>query len=344
MSNAITYADALKNVMLEAMKNPKTVLFGQNINDHKGMFGTTLGLADKFGKDRVIDTPICEEAITGVAIGTAINGLYPIVIHIRNDFALVSMNQLVNLASKYKYMFGGRFEVPMLIRMVIGRSWGQGAQHSQSLQATFSHFPGFTVIVPSSVASILVDYPYVMEHVKQPVIALEHRLMYGLEFKTSDVSSLKPLKAHILREGEDVTIIATSIMVLEALRAAEFTTNKVSCEVIDLNCTSPIDEETIIKSVSKTGRLIIADTSWREFGVCAEICRLVLSSGIILNDTVSTLGMAYTPCPTAKVLEDMYYPNVRDIVSEISRISRVFIPLPSAVSATSYYKHFKGPF
>lgn len=342
MYNIITYADALRLVMKEVLNIPNVVLFGQNINDHKGMFGTTLGLAKEFGSNRVIDTPICEEAVTGLAIGAALNGLYPILIHIRNDFALLSMNQLVNLASKYKYMFGGAFEVPMLIRMVIGRSWGQGAQHSQSLQSIFGHFPGFTVIMPSNSSSVLVDYPHVISHCKQPVISLEHRLLYGLEFKLD--ANIEPLKARVVREGTDVTIVATSIMVLEALRAAEYLQEEISCEVIDLNCISPIDSTTVLNSVSKTCHLVVVDTSWREYGVCAEICRLVVSTFNVLKAPVATLGMAFVPCPTSKALEDIYYPNTKDIVYEVCRTVGKFLVLPSAVSATSYYKHFRGPF
>ena len=132
---------------------------GQGVDDHKGIFGSTIGLADDFGADRVFDTPLAEEGMTGIAIGAALNGLYPIQTHIRADFALLAMNQIVNLAAKYRYMFGGRFEVPMMIRMIVGRSWGQGAQHSQSLQSLFAHVPGLVVIMPSTAESILVVLP-----------------------------------------------------------------------------------------------------------------------------------------------------------------------------------------
>jgi len=338
----MTYADALHLTMRESLNKSNVILLGQNINDHKGMFGTTLGLAEEFGKDVVIDTPICEESVTGLAIGAALNGLYPILIHIRNDFALLSMNQLINLASKYRYMFGGSFKVPMLVRMVVGRSWGQGAQHSQSLQSIFGHFPGFTVIMPSSSSSVLVDYPYLISHCKQPVISLEHRLLYNLEFNL-DVD-IEPLRARVVREGTDITVVATSLMVLEALRAAEWVQEYVSCEVIDLNCISPIDSKTVLKSLGKTGRLVVVDTGWREYGVCAEICRLVCSGASRLEAQVATLGMAFTPCPTSKVLEDIYYPNTQDIVSAICSVYGISIPLPKAVAATNYYKHFKGPF
>ena len=177
--NVITYREALFKTMRDALdKNPNVIIFGQGVDDHKGTFGTTHGLSQEFGSKRVFDTPLAEEGMTGIAIGAALNGLYPISTHIRVDFALLAMNQIVNLAAKYKYMFGGRFEIPMLIRMVIGRSWGQGAQHSQSLQSLFAHIPGLTVIMPASPQSILECYPYVIENHRGPVISLEHRLMY----------------------------------------------------------------------------------------------------------------------------------------------------------------------
>lgn len=158
---ALSYREALHKAMHDAMaSNPHTLLFGQGINDHKGIFGTTTGLADKFGRDRLIEVPLAEEGVTGICIGAALNGVYPINVHIRSDFVLLAMNQIINLAAKYKYMFGGLFEVPMLIRLVIGRSWGQGAQHSQSLQSLFAHIPGLTVIMPASSGSIIDSYDH----------------------------------------------------------------------------------------------------------------------------------------------------------------------------------------
>ena len=142
-TGTLSYRQALHHTMRAALQcEPKVIIIGQGVDDHKGIFGSTTGLAHEFGSHRVFDTPLAEEGMTGIAIGAALNGLYPIQTHIRVDFVLLAMNQIINLAAKYKYMFGGRFEVPLLIRMVIGRSWGQGAQHSQSLQSLFAHIPG----------------------------------------------------------------------------------------------------------------------------------------------------------------------------------------------------------
>src|SRR5437764_9977398 len=169
----LTYREALAQTMRDALDDPRVIILGQGVDDHKGTFGTTLGLAEEFGPERVMDNPLAEESMTGVAVGAALNGLYPIQTHIRADFALLAMNQIVNLVAKYRYMFGGGFEVPMLIRMVIGRSWGQGAQHSQSLQSLFAHIPGLTVIMPADPQAILADYPYAVRHHRGPVLTFE---------------------------------------------------------------------------------------------------------------------------------------------------------------------------
>ena len=351
----MTYREALYQTMHDALaRNPNVIIIGQGVADHKGTFGTTLGLAQEFGAERVVDTPLAEEATTGIAIGCALNGLYPIQTHIRVDFSLLAMNQIINLAAKYRYMFGGRFEVPMLIRMVIGRSWGQGGQHSQSLQSLFAHIPGLTVIMPSSSQSILECYPYIISEYRNPVITIEHRLMYDLQFQTDEApcgGNGSPLTSRKVRSGSDVTIVATSIMVLEALRAARHLAqvSEIDCEIIDLNCVSHPDISLILESVGKTGKLLVADTSWRAYGVCAEICRAVCEQApSSLKAPVVTLGMEAATCPTAKTLEDLYYPNLQTLTDAIAELVTGNpdhgIPLPDEKSMADVYKRFKGPF
>ena len=352
---AVSYRDALYRTMHDAMsQDPRVIIIGQGVDDHKGIFGSTLGLVEKYGKNRVIDTPLAEEGMTGIAIGAAMNGLYPIQTHIRMDFALVAMNQLINHAAKYRYMFGGNFEVPMLIRMVIGRSWGQGAQHSQSLQSLFGHIPGLTVIMPSNSQSVLECYPYAISKFRGPVIALEHRLLYDLTFSIDEVYECRnsiPWDSYLIRSGKDVTIVATSIMVLEALRAAEYLSKNagIECEVIDLNCISHPNADLICSSVRKTGKLLVADTSWPAYGVCAEICRIVCErSPQALKAPVISVGMQPAPCPTAKILEDLFYPNLKGLVDDLCRLATGTaahgIRLPEEQSFADVYKHFKGPF
>ena len=189
-----TYREALAVAMREAMDNhDHTMIIGQGVADFKGLFGTTTGLAEKY-PTRVIETPLAEDSIAGVCIGAALNGMYPINTHIRADFGLLIFNQLINLAAKYRYMFGGLFEVPMMMRMVIGRSWGQGAQHSQSLQSLLAHIPGLVVVMPATPQSILASYKYAIEKHRGPVVMLEHRLTYELQFEEgADAPESNPL-------------------------------------------------------------------------------------------------------------------------------------------------------
>lgn len=350
MSDVLTYREALAQSMRDALRRrPDAIILGQGVDDFKGTFGSTLGLAKEFGVGRVMDMPLMEEGMTGIAVGAALNGLYPIQTHIRADFVILAMNQIVNLAAKYRYMFGGRFAVPMLIRVVVGRSWGQGAQHSQSLQSLFAHVPGLTVVMPSSATSILETYAHAIDQVKGPVVSFEHRLMYDLKFKPQPPGP--PLGSRVARAGRDVTIVATSIMVVEALRAAEHLSRArgIECEVIDLHCVSHPNEAMVVGSVKKTGRLLVADTSWPTLGVCADVCRMIATrSPSALRAPVETLGMAPAPCPTAKSLEDLYYPNLATVVDTAARLATGRadhgVALPDERSMADVYKKFKGPF
>jgi pyruvate/2-oxoglutarate/acetoin dehydrogenase E1 component len=346
-----TYRAALEVAMNDAMdNNTNTLIIGQGVADFKGLFGTTGGLAKKY-PTRVIETPLAEDSIAGICIGAALNGMYPINTHIRADFGLLVFNQLVNLAAKYRYMFGGLFEVPMMMRMIIGRSWGQGAQHSQSLQSLLAHIPGLVVVMPASSRSITASYEFAINNHKGPVVMLEHRLMYELEFEGEELKLENPLFGSILEnEGTDVTVVATSVMVLEAKRAAKYLEDYgISVEIIDLHSISHPDKEMILSSVRKTGKLLVADTSWAQYGVSAEISRIINESDpSLLKSPSISLGMQPAPCPTAKALENLYYPDVHDLVDSIASLhfnrKNHLVPLPEKQSMTDYYKHFKGPF
>jgi pyruvate/2-oxoglutarate/acetoin dehydrogenase E1 component len=348
----MTYRGGLAHAMTSALADhDNTLIIGQGVTDFKEIFGTLPGLFQKYGAKRLVETPLSEEGVTGICIGAALNGLYPINTHIRADFGLLAFNQIINLAAKYKYMFGGLYEVPMLIRFVIGRSWGQGAQHSQSLQSMLSHVPGLVVVMPSTPEAIVSAYAHAVGVHKGPVISFEHRLMYDLEFTTADhPPAAHPFDSRLEREGKDVTIVATSIMVLEARRAAaHLAQHGIDCEIIDLNCISHPNHEMILKSVKKTGRLLVADTSWESHGVVAEVCRIVAEKDpTLLRHPVKGLGMTPAPCPTAKALEDIYYPTHRDVADAAAALvagkQDHGIPLPEAKAATDFYKHFRGPF
>jgi len=347
-----TYRDYLAEAMQQALSSSMdTIIIGQGVTDFKGIFGTTTNLYTNF-PDRVIETPLSEEGITGICVGLALRGMYPINTHIRADFGLLAANQIINMAAKYKYMFGGHYSVPMLIRMVIGRSWGQGAQHSQSLQSLFAHIPGLTVIMPACTDSVKSSYSHAISQHKGPVISFEHRLLYDIAFEGSDLQGSKssPFSSRLIRKGNDVTIVATSIMVLESMRAAIYLSDyDIDCEIIDVHNVSQPDSKLIMSSLEKTGHLLIADTSWLAYGVCAEVCRIVTQSNPgVLRAPVVTLGMSPTPCPTSQFLEDHYYPELHNTVDAIARLatgkSDHGIPIPKQESMTKFYKSFRGPF
>ncbi len=355
-TRVLSYAGALLETMDAALADHANVfIMGQGVDDFKGIFGSTTGLAEKYGASRVFDVPLMEEGMTGVAIGAALVGDYPITTHIRADFSFLAMNQIINLAAKYRYMFGGLMRCPMLIRIVVGRSWGQGAQHSQSPQSTFAHYPGLTVVMPSSSQAILDMYPAIINRHPGPVISIEHRLLYNLDFTVAPSDKLRsegrvPLTSYVARKGGDVTVVATSVMVLEALRAAQYVEDKagISAEVIDLNSISHPAWDLVAASVRKTGRLVVADTSWLEYGVAAEVCRqLVMRDPGLLRQPPTMLGMAPAPCPTAKSLEDIYYPSQHETVDAILtqvKGDKHGIALPVERSMTEGYKRFRGPF
>jgi pyruvate dehydrogenase E1 component beta subunit len=241
-----------------------------------------------------------------------------------------------------------------MIRTVIGRSWGQGAQHSQSLQSLFAHIPGLTVVAPASAQTILDTYPYLIAKHRGPVITFEHRMLYGLDFEIDRAEvdrTSNPLTSRKLRDGKDVTIVAASIMVLEARRAARWLHEHagIEAEIIDLHCISAIDQGMILDSVRKTGRLLVLDTSWASFGSVAEVSRIVAENEPqALKAPVRSLGMAPAPCPTAKSLEDLYYPNLADVVDAAAALARGRkahgVELPPERTMSDVYKKFRGPF
>lgn len=318
----IRYFQALREAFEQEMERDKNVfLFGLDVDDHVGIQGSTVGLVEKFGKDRVFGTPLSEDAMTGVAIGAAIAGLRPIHVHIRMDFVLLAMNQLVNMAAKMHYMYNGQVNVPMVVRAMIGRSWGQGGQHSQALYSMLMHVPGLKVVAPSNahdakgcMISAIRD--------NNPVIFVEHRLLYSTEGYVSAKPYEVPLgKARVLTEGSDITIVAVSQMVMCALRAQKHLEKaNISAEVIDPISLRPLDMETITKSVKKTGRLLIVDNAWLTCGASSEIITRMIElmpEGINGKPIpMARMGFADTTCPTTRSLEDLFYPNGTTIAAK----------------------------
>ncbi|MBM3131627.1 MAG: alpha-ketoacid dehydrogenase subunit beta [Chloroflexi bacterium] len=313
----LKYWQALSEGLTQAMEADESVfVMGVGVDDPKGIFGTTAGPYRKFGSKRVFDIPISENALTGMAIGASLSGMRPVMVHARNDFMLLTMDQIINNASKWLYVSGGAGSVPITIRSIIGRGWGQGAQHSQSLQAVLAHFPGIKVVMPATpydakgllMASIRDD---------NPVIVLEHRQLYDDVGPVPEEPYEVPLgRAIVRRPGRDISIVAASLMVSEALKAADvLSAHDIDAEVIDLRTISPMDDELIFDSVRRTHRLIIADTAWKKGGIGSEIvARVVENVFDYLGSPARCIGSPHVPAPVCSTLERVFYPGAHEIV------------------------------
>jgi len=318
MERLLSYVDAIREATDQEMeRDPSVVVFGLDVDDPKAIQGTTRGLVEKYGPERVFGTPLSEDGMTGVAIGMAFAGLRPIHIHIRMDFLMLAMNQLINVAAKSRYMYGGQLQVPLVVRSMIGKSWGQGAQHSQGLYSFFMHVPGLKVVAPTT--------PYdakgclihaVRDH--DPVMYVEHRILHFQKGPVPERSYVvAPGKARITAEGDDVTLVGISHMQLECLRAQRYLESiGIHAEVIDPIWLSPMDVDTIVESAGKTGRLCVVDNGWTTCGAGAEIITRVLESLQGKRELrVRRMGFAPTTCPPTPTLEGLYYPNARTIAS-----------------------------
>lgn len=316
MSRNISFASAIREALDTAMTIDKNVfVYGLGTDDPKGVFGTTLGLKEKHGGDRVFDMPTAENAMTGIGIGAAIGGCPSVLTHQRLDFALLSLDQIVNNAAKWQYMFGGKSSVPITIRMILGRGWGQGPTHSQSLQSWFAHIPGLKVVMPTTPADakgLLLESIFDPD----PVIFLEHRWLHESIGHVPEGDFRLPLgKAQKISEGKDVTVVSMSYMTIEAIHALSFLEKKgISVDLIDLRSINPIDWPMIAQSVKKTGRLLVLDTSHETCSVAGEIiakmsCELFSS----LKAAPKRLCLPDHPVPTSPALTAGLYPEAREI-------------------------------
>lgn len=332
-------------------RDPGVYVMGLGVPDPKGVFGTTLGLQRKYGAERVMDMPTAENGMTGVAIGSALTGLRPVMVHQRLDFALLAIEQIVNQAAKWHYMFGGQMSVPLVVRLVVGRGWGQGPQHSQNLQAWFAHVPGLKVVTPAT--------PYDAKGLliasiedNNPVIFIEHRWLHNVEGEVPEAwYRVEMGKATRVVEGRDLTIVANAFMTLEAIEAAKHLAKiGVAAEVIDLRALRPLDEETILASVRKTGRLLVAEEAWKTGGFGAEIvARVVEKEMKSLRAAPARIALPDTPTPTSPALAARYYPRVANIVHEAQKmLGRTFERLeeiPSdGIGLDIPDLSFRGPF
>ncbi|MBL8012356.1 MAG: alpha-ketoacid dehydrogenase subunit beta [Candidatus Omnitrophica bacterium] len=345
MNRQLTYAQSIAEALVQGMEqDPNVFVFGLGVDDYKGIFGTTRAAFEKFGKARVFDAPASEGALTGVAIGAALNGKRPVLVHARNDFMFLALDQLINNAAKWKYTYNGKSTVPFVTRGIIGKGWGQGPTHSQSIQSIFAHFPGLVVAMPSNAYDIK---GIILQSLKVdcPVVILEHRSLYDIKAEVpQNPYTVDFGKANVVREGSDVTIVASSLMVFESLKAADVVARDgIQVEVIDPVTIQPLDEKTILRSVAKTGRLICADTSWLRCGFSAEVAAVVAENiPQALKAPVKRIGFPECPSPVSKALEDVFFPSYRDIVSAIYAVAgkEPGVDIPNLQVVDS----FKGPY
>jgi pyruvate dehydrogenase E1 component beta subunit len=320
----IKYSQAINEALHQLLKkHDKVFLVGQGVTSPWYVGATTVGLLDRFGPQRVFDTPVSENGVTGLAVGAAMAGMRPIVVHPRLDFMYYAMDQIANHAANWHYMFGGQLSIPLTLWGIINRGGEQAAQHSQALQAIFTHIPGLKVVMPSTpydakgllIASVYDD---------NPVVYIDDRWLYNFEADVpEEIFSVEIGKGIIRRRGKDVTIVATSYMVHEALEAAACLEKEgINPEIIDLRTIKPMDKKLLFDSVKKTNRLIIVDAAWKTCGIGAEISATIAESKLLkkLKAPIMRISLPDTPAPASSVLENLYYPDSKDIVSTVKKL------------------------
>jgi len=320
----IKYSQAINEALHQLLaKNKKVFLIGQGITSPWYVGTTTVGLIDRFGSQRVFDTPVSESGSTGLAVGAALTGMRPIVAHPRMDFMYYAMDQIANHAANWYYMFGSQLSVPITIWGIINRGGEQAAQHSQALQSIFAHIPGLKVVMPST--------PYdakglLVASVKDnnPVVYIDDRWLYEMEGDVpEELYSVEIGKSIIRKKGKDVTIVATSYMVHKALEAAlQLEKEGISLEIIDLLTIKPFDKKMLYDSVKRTRRLIVVDAAWKTCGVGAEISATIAENKLFsqLKAPIMRVSLPDTPAPASCSLENKYYPNEKDIISTVKKL------------------------
>jgi pyruvate dehydrogenase E1 component beta subunit len=322
-TRTLQYSLAINEALHQIMTSDESVfLIGQGVKSPWYVGKTALGLLDRFGPERIIDTPVSENAMTGAAVGAALVGMRPIVVHPRMDFMVYAMDPIINEAANWHYMFGGSASVPVVIWGIINRGGEQAAQHSQALHTLFAHIPGLKVVMPAT--------PYdakglMISAIKDdnPVVYIDDRLLHRLEDHVPEEMYEVPLGNGIIRrEGTDVTIVAVSYMAYLANEAAlELSQEGIEAEVIDLRTVKPFDKELILESVRKTGRLVVADVGWKTFGIAAEILSLVFEEAFeAVKSPPVRVTLPDVPAPSSRPLEKAYYPTVDTLIQAVQEV------------------------
>lgn len=346
------FSTAINEALHLAMEMDASVIcYGLGVTDPKAVFGTTAGLEKRFGSERVFDMPTSENAMTGVAVGAALDGIKPVMTHQRLDFFLLALDQLINGAVKWHYMFGSQKSVPITIRLIIGRGWGQGPTHSQNLHAWFAHIPGLKVVMPTTpedAKGLLLTSIFD----PNPVVFLEHRWLHNMVGEIPEGDVRTPLgKARIVHTGKDITLVTMSYMTVEAIHAAEYlATQGITCDVIDLRTIKPLDWSTVYESVKRTGRLLALDSGFTTGSVAGEIvARVAMDKFVFLKEPPARLAMPDVPEPTSYALTQGFYVRAADIVMKVMAMMgrsvagiRDALPEPTPHDVPGDW--FKGPF
>ncbi len=321
----MTYREAVAKALADEMRaDPTVIFFGEDVAEAGGVFKVTPGLYDEFGPSRVRDTPISEQAILGAALGAALTGLRPVAELMFADFIPIAMDQIANQIAKYRYMSGGQFKVPLTVRAAQGGGAGFGTQHSQCAEAWLMNFPGLKVVVPSTPEDM---YGLLRGAIQEdnPVFVLEHKGLYALNGDVPDSTPPMPLgKAKIVREGRDVTVVATQLMTHRSLEAAEKLAQEgIDVEVIDLRCMAPLDKDTVLNSIAKTNRLVVVEEAPHSAGWGGDIVSLAADEGIYwLEAPVKRVNMGRALVAYSPPLEDAVIPNVDRIAESIRDVLR----------------------
>jgi pyruvate dehydrogenase E1 component beta subunit len=318
----LSYREAVRDALAQAMRTDEDVfVMGEDIAEMGGSMGVTQGLLDEFGADRVRNTPISEIAIVGAGIGAAMQGMRPVVEIMYEDFLTLSLEQIVNQAAKHRYMSGGQLTVPLTVRTQGGAGWSPGAQHAQQLEGWLVHIPGLKVVfasTPSDARGLLWSSIYD----DNPVVFFEHRTLYPIKEELSEEIEPIPLgSARVHREGEDVTVIATGRLVHESLAAAaEAEKDGISVEVVDPRTLQPLDEETLVSSVKKTNRAVVAHEAVVRMGWGAEVAAVLQHQAFDwLDAPIERVGAKFVPLPFAPVMEEFVVPHSDDVLEAIKR-------------------------
>lgn len=324
-SRKLKYSIALNEALDQMLaSDPSVFLIGQGVKSPWYVGNTCTGLLQKYGESRIIDTPVSENAITGAAVGAAIAGMKPVVVHPRVDFVLYAFDPIINQAANWHYMNGGKASAPVVFWLIVNRGGEQAAQHSQALHSMFAHVPGLKVIMPSTAYDVK---GLLISAIKDPnpVVFIDDRWLYREEDAVPEEMYELPIgKGVVRKDGKDVTLVSYSYMALESLKAAvKLSESGIDVEVIDLRSIKPYDEEIILKSVAKTGRLIVADGSWKTGSFAAEIMATVGEKVFhSLKAPMQRVCLPDAPAPSSELIEKAYYPNASTIIEVIKKMMK----------------------